>query len=154
MAEKSWKCSFADYFYLEDVKRCQFFELLWFNNDANRHSFVVHSLVTDYTSDKKKKTWLGLQENGDWLQSTQLYRRRLNTEKSPASLSVNFAGELASSNPQVCVCVCGCAELWVFPSQLRGLLDEGLGQNIASFICSLCIKKTFKTGHTFEITNI
>lgn len=51
MAEKSRKCSSADNFYLEDVKHCRFFELLWFSNDANRHSFVVHSFVTDYTFD-------------------------------------------------------------------------------------------------------
>lgn len=141
MAEKSWKCSFADYFYLEDVKRCRFFELLWFSNDANRHSFVVHSFVTDYTSDKKKKTWLGLQENGDWLQSTQLHRRRKVTSITIGKFC-RRTGQLKPSG--VRVCVCGCAELWVFPSQLRGLLDEGLGQNIASFICSLCIKKRLR----------
>lgn len=154
MAEKTRKCSFADYFYLEDVKRCRFFELLWFSNDANRHSFVVHSFVTDYTSDKKKKkTWLGLQENGDWLQSTQLHRRRLNTEKSPASLSVNFAGELASSNPQVCVCVWLCWALG-FPLAAERFAGWGFGSKYCIIYLQLVHKKTFKTGHTFEITNI
>lgn len=46
-------------------------------------------------------------------QSTQRYRHRLKTEKLAALLTgAHFAGWLARSRPQVCVCVCvyGCAE--------------------------------------------
>lgn len=65
-------------------------------------------------------------------QSTQRYRHRLKTEKLAALLTgAHFAGWLARSRPQVCVCVC----LWlrwasIFTSCCRGALC----------ICIVCIK--------------